>query len=50
MGIYLTEDEYELLRRVAYEHSCKLNDVAREAIKAISGQMVVIASKEVLRE
>jgi hypothetical protein len=42
VSLYLAPEEYELLRKVAYDQHVKLNDVARQLIQSISGHAVLV--------
>jgi hypothetical protein len=42
VSLYLPPEEYELLRKVAYDQRVKMNDVARKLIQSISGHTVVV--------
>ena len=42
VSLYLPPEEYELLRKMAYDQHVKLNDVARKLIQSMSGHAVVV--------
>ncbi len=43
VSLYLPEEEYEFLRRVAFEKHQSMNDLVRQAMAAVSGHVLQVS-------